>query len=44
MEGDDVVIQPEWNMLLDITDPPKFNSITIYGRLTFKTEIGDITL
>jgi hypothetical protein len=31
-------------MLLNIADPPQFNSIVIDGRLTFKTDIGDITL
>jgi hypothetical protein len=41
--GDDVVIEPTWNMLLDITDPPLINSLTINGRLTFKPDIGDIT-
>jgi hypothetical protein len=41
--GDDVVIEPTWNMLLDITNPPLLNSLTINGRLTFKPDIGDIT-
>ena len=31
-------------MLLNINEPPQFNSIVIDGRLTFKTDIGDITL
>lgn len=43
-EGEDVYIAPSWNMLLNIADPPQFNSIVIDGRLTFKTDIGDITL
>ena len=43
-EGADVVIEPSWNMLLDIVDPPKLNSLTINGRLTFKPDVGDIVL
>jgi hypothetical protein len=41
-EGDDVEITGTWNMLLDIANPPQFNSVTINGRLTFSPEIGDI--
>ena len=41
-EGEDVEISGTWNMLLDIATPPKFNSVTINGRLTFKEDIGDI--
>jgi hypothetical protein len=31
-------------MLLDINETPALADITIDGRLTFKTDIGDITL
>jgi hypothetical protein len=40
--GDDVHIKPTWNMLLDIPNPPEFNSVTINGRLTFKEDMGDV--
>ena len=33
-EGDDVVIKAGWNMLLNIADPPKFNSVTILVNRT----------
>ena len=34
VEGDDVIIQSTWNMVLDLTDTPVFRSIEINGRLT----------
>lgn len=43
-EGDDVYIAPSWNMMLDLQDTPAFNKIVIDGRLTLKTDIGDITI
>lgn len=33
-EGEDVIIQSTWNMVLDLTDTPVFRSIEINGRLT----------
>jgi parallel beta-helix repeat protein len=38
VEGDEVVIQSTWNMLLDVTDPPVFKSIEINGRLTIQND------
>ena len=34
-EGDDVVIQSGWNMLLDLEETPVYKSLTINGRLSF---------
>jgi hypothetical protein len=43
-EGDDVYIAPSWNMMLDLQETTAFNKIVIDGRLTLKTDIGDITI
>ena len=43
-EGDDVYIASSWNMVLDLQETPAFNKIVIDGRLSFKTDIGDITI
>mmetsp|Transcript_21730 Transcript_21730/g.16040 ORF Transcript_21730/g.16040 Transcript_21730/m.16040 type:complete len:471 (+) Transcript_21730:751-2163(+) len=37
LEGEDVVIESGWNMLLDI-DPPVLNIVEINGRLTFAND------
>ena len=42
--GEAVYIAPSWNMLLDIADTPELGDIVIDGRLTLKTDIGDIIL
>lgn len=42
--GEAVYIAPSWNMLLDIADTPELGDIVIDGRLTLKTNIGDIVL
>lgn len=34
-EGDNVQIQPGWNMIYDIEDSPILDMLTINGRLTF---------
>lgn len=46
VEGDDVEIMSGWNMLLDLNETPKFNTLTINGRLSFiqKSEQFDIHL
>lgn len=36
VEGESFVIQTEWNMELDIPDPPKFNKIEVNGILRVK--------
>jgi hypothetical protein len=41
--GDDVHIEPTWNMVLDIPDPPEFNSVLINGRLSFERGMGPVT-
>ena len=38
VEGDEVIIQSTWNMVLDVTDPPVFKSIEINGRLTIQND------
>jgi len=43
VEGEDVLIEPGINMLLDIEETPIFNMLRINGRLTFKPEI-DVSL
>ena len=35
VDGDDVEIMSGWNMLLDIPETPKLNSLSINGRLSF---------
>jgi len=37
--GEDVVIEPGWNMMLDIADTPIFRMLTINGRLTFQNDM-----
>ena len=37
VEGDDVEIKSGKNFFLDIEETPIFNSLTINGRLTFRT-------
>ena len=32
---EDVVIEPGWNMVLDIAETPRFGMLTVNGRLTF---------
>ena len=45
VEGDDVEIESTWNMVLDIADPPRLNSLAVNGRLTFLNQEGlDIKL
>lgn len=45
MEGDDVVIEPGWDMYLDIAETPLLNSLEINGRLSFRdTDDLDVTL
>jgi len=39
-EGDSFVIEPTWNMLLDIEETPIFNRIDIKGRITFKNDMN----
>ena len=34
-EGDDVVIQTGWNMVLDVKETPILNRLTINGNLRF---------
>jgi len=34
-DGESFVIEPHWNMLLDIEETPKFDKIEIRGRITF---------
>jgi hypothetical protein len=36
--GEDVVIAPGWNMMLDIADTPIFRMLTVNGRLTFQND------
>ena len=33
--GEDVEIKPQWNMVLDIAEPPVFRLIKVFGRLSF---------
>jgi len=42
-EGDDINIEPGWDMILDIEETPIFNLIRINGKLTFKQDMN-ITL
>ena len=35
-EGDDVIIEPGWDMILDIAETPILNSLEINGILTFE--------
>jgi len=39
LAGEDVVIEPGWNMVLDIAETPTFGMLTVNGRLTFKDTI-----
>ena len=41
VEGDQVLIEPTWNMLYDLVDSPVFKSIEVNGRLTFENDGGD---
>lgn len=43
-EGDTVVIESGWNMILDIEETPILDMLEINGRLTFIDEDFDITL
>jgi hypothetical protein len=43
VEGDEVHIEPGWNMILDIENTPILKMIRINGRLTFKDDMN-ITL
>lgn len=40
VEGDTFIIEPTWNMLLDIEETPIFDKIEIKGRLTFKDDMN----
>lgn len=44
VDGDDVEVMSGWNMLLDIAETPKLNSLSINGRLQFiqREETPDI--
>ena len=35
VEGDDVEIMSGWNMILDLSETPKFKTLTVNGRLSF---------
>jgi len=39
VEGESFVIQKEWNMQLDIKDPPPFNKIEVNGILRVKNDM-----
>ena len=39
--GDEVLIEPTWNMLYDLADSPVFKSIEVNGRLTIENDGGD---
>lgn len=38
-EGEDVVINSTWNMVLDIGETPCYRLLSVYGRLTFSDEL-----
>jgi hypothetical protein len=38
VEGDDVVIEPTWWVELDLAETPKLKSLTVNGRLSFKSD------
>jgi len=38
IEGEDVIIESTWNMVLDVNDPPVLRSLEINGRLTIKND------
>lgn len=38
-EGEDVLIKPQWNMVLDIAETPVIRLLKVYGRLTFSDEM-----
>ena len=44
VDGDDVIIEPGWDMILDIPETPILNSLEINGILTFNDTDYDITL
>ena len=44
VQGDDVIIQSTWNMILDVKNPPVFKSIEINGRLTIQNDGETYTL
>lgn len=37
--GEDIEIEPGWNMVLDIAETPIFRMLTVNGRLTFQNDI-----
>jgi len=39
LEGEEVHIEPGWNMILDLAETPKLGLIRINGRLTFKNDM-----
>lgn len=43
-EGEDVVVECPWTMVLDVADTPVFNSLTIVGTLKFDDSIAHTTL
>jgi hypothetical protein len=44
VEGDEVLIEPTWNMVYDLEDSPVFKSIEVNGRLTILNDGTDRTL
>ena len=44
VEGEEVLIEPTWNMLYDLEDSPVFKSIEVNGRLTIENTDKDRTL
>jgi len=43
-EGEDVVVECPWTMVLDVADTPVFNSLSIVGTLKFDESIAHTTL
>lgn len=42
-EGEDVFVEPGWNMYYDLPDSPVYNSVEVNGRLTFYNDGVDRT-
>lgn len=38
LEGEDVIVEPGWNMIYDLEESPIYRYVQINGRVTFKTD------
>ena len=44
VEGEDVVVEPGWNMIYDLEESPIYRYVQINGRVTFKTDAPKLHL